>query len=82
MSYIKRCKEVNIIINAIVHERFDDAIVDARKVDKFLLTTIKSEIELSNEMPLLGVPVTVKESIAVKGNCTIIFFTSLNNIYY
>ncbi|XP_044011296.1 fatty-acid amide hydrolase 2-like isoform X2 [Aphidius gifuensis] len=67
MSYIKRCKEVNVIINAIVDERFDDAIVDARKVDKFLLTTIKSEIELNNEMPLLGVPVTVKESIAVKG---------------
>lgn len=67
MIYIKRCKEVNPVINAIVHDRYDGAIIDACEVDIFLASSMKSEAELCHEMPLLGVPVTVKESIAVKG---------------
>ncbi|XP_029052215.1 fatty-acid amide hydrolase 2-A-like isoform X1 [Osmia bicornis bicornis] len=66
-AYVKRCKDVNPILNAIVVSRFDAAIQEARKVDEFLLSSRKSEEELAREMPLLGVPMTVKESIAVQG---------------
>lgn len=65
--YIQRCKEVNPILNAIVESRFEAAISEARKVDEFLAWTTKTEGELECEMPLLGVPITVKESIAVQG---------------
>ncbi|XP_076687200.1 fatty-acid amide hydrolase 2-B-like isoform X1 [Andrena cerasifolii] len=65
--YIQRCKEVNPILNAIVESRFEAAISEARKVDEFLAWTTKTEEELECEMPLLGVPITVKESIAVQG---------------
>ncbi|XP_076239327.1 fatty-acid amide hydrolase 2-A-like isoform X2 [Calliopsis andreniformis] len=65
--YIDRCKVVNPIVNAIVESRFDAAIQEARKVDDFLTWTTKTEEELERDVPLLGVPMTVKESIAVKG---------------
>lgn len=66
-AYVDRCKDVNPIVNAIVDARFDDAIQEARKVDDFLELTKKTEEELEREVPLLGVPMTVKESLAVKG---------------
>lgn len=58
---------MNPILNAIVDSRFDAAIQEARKVDEFLLWSRKTEEEMAREMPLLGVPMTVKESIAVQG---------------
>ncbi|KOC60847.1 Fatty-acid amide hydrolase 2 [Habropoda laboriosa] len=66
-AYIERCEDVNPVLNAIVESRFDAAIQEARKVDEFLAWTTKTEDELAQEMPLLGVPITVKESIAVQG---------------
>ncbi|XP_076754815.1 fatty-acid amide hydrolase 2-B-like [Xylocopa sonorina] len=66
-TFIERCKEVNPILNAIVENRFDAAIEEARKVDEFMAHTTKTEAEIAEEKPLLGVPVTVKESVAVKG---------------
>ncbi|CAK9797460.1 Fatty-acid amide hydrolase 2 [Anthophora plagiata] len=66
-AYIERCQDVNPILNAIVESRFDAAIQEARKVDEFLAWTRKTEEELAHEMPLLGIPITVKESIAVQG---------------
>ncbi|CAL7952048.1 unnamed protein product [Xylocopa violacea] len=66
-AFIERCKEVNPLLNAIVEDRFDIAIEEARTVDEFMAHTTKTEEELAQEMPLLGVPVTVKESIAVEG---------------
>ncbi|XP_015589793.1 fatty-acid amide hydrolase 2 isoform X2 [Cephus cinctus] len=66
-AYIDRCKEVNPVVNAIVQTRFDDALEEARKVDFSLEANGKNKEELSRETPLLGIPVTVKESIAVRG---------------
>ncbi|KAL0132901.1 hypothetical protein PUN28_000555 [Cardiocondyla obscurior] len=65
-AYVKRCKEVNPSINAIVEDRFDLAIQEARKVDIFLQSTTLDEEKIANEKPLLGLPVTIKESIAVQ----------------
>ncbi|XP_076642846.1 fatty-acid amide hydrolase 2-like isoform X1 [Halictus rubicundus] len=66
-AYIERCKDVNPMLNAIVDTRYDSAIEEARKVDEFLSVTTKTEAEVAHDLPLLGVPMTVKESIAVQG---------------
>ncbi|GFX47874.1 fatty-acid amide hydrolase 2 [Trichonephila clavipes] len=66
-AYINRIKQVQPLVNAIVDERFSEAIQEAREVDEFLKETLKTEDELAEEKPFLGVPVTIKEAIAVKG---------------
>lgn len=48
-----------------IDERFDDAIEEAQKADKMCLEM--STLYLIKNYPLLGVPFTVKGSIAVKG---------------
>ncbi|KAI4479260.1 hypothetical protein M0802_014418, partial [Mischocyttarus mexicanus] len=65
-AFITRCREVNPILNAIVENNFEKAIIQARIVDQFLKETNVNEMTLEQDMPLLGVPVTVKSSIAVK----------------
>lgn len=66
-TYIERIKEVNPIINAVAEERFDLAINEAKSVDTFLKTTKKHVEEILIETPLLGVPISVKQSVAVAG---------------
>ncbi|EGI66814.1 PREDICTED: fatty-acid amide hydrolase 2-A-like [Acromyrmex echinatior] len=67
VTYVERCKKVNPLINAIVEDRFDAAIQEAREIDNFLQSTIIDETKIANEKPLLGLPITIKESIAVQG---------------
>lgn len=64
-EYIKRIREVEPFLNAVVENRFDDAIKDAKRADKIIEEA--SLIYIIENYPLLGVPFTVKESIAVKG---------------
>lgn len=52
-------------MNAVVENRFDDAIKDAKRADKIIEEA--SLIYIIENYPLLGVPFTVKESIGVKG---------------
>ncbi|GJQ74763.1 hypothetical protein Trydic_g21609 [Trypoxylus dichotomus] len=66
-AYIERIKEVNPIINAVVQERFSDALKDAEKVDKIISNNEFSEDYIAKKFPLLGVPLTVKESCQLKG---------------
>ncbi|XP_022908574.2 fatty-acid amide hydrolase 2-B-like [Onthophagus taurus] len=66
-TYINRIKEVNPILNAIVQERFDAALTDAINVDKFLSETMLNENELKCNYPLLGLPITIKETVGLKG---------------
>ncbi|XP_011336494.2 fatty-acid amide hydrolase 2 [Ooceraea biroi] len=70
-AYVARCKEVNPLINAIVEDRFEAAVREAREIDIFLGSTTMDEASIASEKPLLGLPITVKESIAVQGmsNC-------------
>ncbi|KAL1417546.1 hypothetical protein MTO96_026765 [Rhipicephalus appendiculatus] len=66
-AYIKRIRQVQPIINAVVEERFEDALKDAEEVDRLVASGTMNANELSKEKPLLGLPFTVKNSIAVKG---------------
>lgn len=66
-AYIDRCKEVNPYVNAIVEPRYDAALREARSIDKMIASSQRSPEELQHEYPLLGLPLTVKESIAVEG---------------
>lgn len=66
-AYVERCVAVNPVLNAIVDQRYDKAIEEAREVDEFLASTPITEEELAHKKPLFGVPITVKESFAVKG---------------
>lgn len=66
-AYINRVKDVNPLLNAVVQDRFEDALREAQEVDAFLTTDGLDKEELLKTKPLLGVPLTVKESIAVKG---------------
>lgn len=65
-AYVQRVKLVNPLINAVVEDRFMAALVDADRADK--LAQQLTQVQLIQEYPLLGVPFTVKESIATKGN--------------
>uniref|UniRef100_A0A0C9RJ59 FAAH2_2 protein n=1 Tax=Fopius arisanus TaxID=64838 RepID=A0A0C9RJ59_9HYME len=66
-AYIERIKEVNPFINAVVDERYEDAIKDARNCDKILENGEISIDKITRTKPLFGVPFTVKESCGVKG---------------
>ncbi|GFW63132.1 fatty-acid amide hydrolase 2 [Trichonephila clavipes] len=66
-AYIERAKAVHSFINAAVDERFDDALKDAKNIDKFLDSKTKSEEEIAKDTPLLGIPFSCKETIGVTG---------------
>ncbi|KAF5302452.1 hypothetical protein FQR65_LT08542 [Abscondita terminalis] len=66
-AYIERIKEVNPIVNAVVEDRFDVAIEEARMYDKMLSEQKYTNNDLKLKYPLLGIPITVKESIGVNG---------------
>lgn len=75
-AYIERIKEVNSIINSVVDQRFEDALQEARNIDIFIQSTTRSKEQLEKELPFLGIPISVKESLAVKGYVLFIFFLS------
>ncbi|XP_055618663.1 fatty-acid amide hydrolase 2-like [Toxorhynchites rutilus septentrionalis] len=64
-AYIDRIREVNPLINAVVEERFEAAIEEAKKSDDMIANM--QTIWLIKNYPLLGVPFTVKESCMLKG---------------
>lgn len=66
-AYVDRCKEVNPLLNAIVEERYEEALKEAREIDEQIQSGLKSVDEMKRETPLLGLPLTVKESIKVAG---------------
>src|SRR5690625_4722860 len=57
-TYIEHIKRVNPMINAIVEDRFSDALEEAREKDKNFPAD-------PSKYPLYGVPITVKESFDV-----------------
>lgn len=59
--------EVNPLLNAIVEDRFEAALVEARNIDVEIERGFRTVEQMEKETPLLGIPITVKESIAVKG---------------
>lgn len=67
LAYVERIREVNPLLNAISNDRFGEALDEARKIDEILSGESNEEREGLLKKPLLGVPVTVKESIACRG---------------
>ncbi|XP_071649065.1 fatty-acid amide hydrolase 2-like isoform X1 [Temnothorax longispinosus] len=66
-AYVTRIKEVDPFLNAVVDNRFLDAIIEAKTCDQQLKEG-KFDVEtLEKEKPLYGVPITIKESCALKG---------------
>uniref|UniRef100_A0A182W2W7 Amidase domain-containing protein n=1 Tax=Anopheles minimus TaxID=112268 RepID=A0A182W2W7_9DIPT len=69
-AYVLRIREVNPLINAVVEERFEDALAEATEADERVAACGVDEQALqalATAHPLLGVPITVKESCSVKG---------------
>lgn len=53
---------------SVVQDRFEEALKAADQVDDVIRKASESEIEeIFGKMPLLGLPFTVKENLAVKG---------------
>ncbi|MGM8211971.1 amidase [Virgibacillus sp. W0430] len=59
-TFVNHIKKVNPYVNAVVEDRFTEAFVEAKQIDKQNKQAIKDK-------PLLGVPISVKESFHVKG---------------
>lgn len=68
-AYVERIKQVNPLINAVVEDRFETALQEAKQVDLDVAAAHQQGtlLELALQKPLLGVPLTVKESCCVKG---------------
>lgn len=73
-AYIKRIQQVNPFINAVVADRFEAAMSEAMEADQMIeeeilrlrSAGIPDPIAFPNR-PMLGIPITVKESLAVTG---------------
>ncbi|CAG9765176.1 unnamed protein product [Ceutorhynchus assimilis] len=65
-AFIDRIHEVNPIINALVDERFNEALKEAEKIDEDIASGTIMEVDFQ-EKPFLGVPFTSKESTACEG---------------
>ncbi|XP_068443603.1 fatty-acid amide hydrolase 2-B [Clinocottus analis] len=66
-AYIDRIQEVNPFLNAVIKDRFDAALQEASQVDKLIEEETGGEEVLEDRLPLLGVPLSVKESFALQG---------------
>ncbi|KRX86803.1 Fatty-acid amide hydrolase 2-A, partial [Trichinella pseudospiralis] len=66
-AYIGRICAINPFLNVMVEHRFATALMEARKIDDMIR---QHQLPNKDVKPLLGVPITVKESIAVEGMCT------------
>ncbi|XP_046673794.1 fatty-acid amide hydrolase 2-A-like [Homalodisca vitripennis] len=65
--YIFRCRRVDMKLNAVVENRYAAAVEEAEKVDALIASNTKTIKELEEELPLLGVPISVKECCKLKG---------------
>lgn len=81
-AYVEHAENVNKITNAIVEQRFQNALQEAIEVDKKLKESTKSAAEMEAETPLLGVPVSIKESIMVEGILAIKFFLDIHIVIF
>ena len=67
--HIARVTQVAPLLNAVIADRFSDALAEARQLDKDLDENNGDEKFSEKNMPFLGVPLSVKESFFVTGNC-------------
>lgn len=58
---------MNPLLNCVVDERFDDALQEAANADKLIESNEYTTDQLRELKPFLGVPISTKDCIAVKG---------------
>lgn len=62
---------MNPYLNAVIEDRFVEALKDARRADNMIEIVVPEQrAPLFSRYPLLGLPFTVKESCALKGECS------------
>ncbi|XP_017574263.1 fatty-acid amide hydrolase 2-B [Pygocentrus nattereri] len=66
-AYIDRIQEVNTLLNAVIKDRFSAALSEAAHVDRLIDEETGGEEALADRLPLLGVPLSVKESFFLQG---------------
>lgn len=66
-TFIDRIEEVNPLLNSVVDQRFSEALKDAEEADKLIASGVWTEEELAEKKPFLGVPISTKDCIQVKG---------------
>ncbi|XP_033113290.1 fatty-acid amide hydrolase 2-A-like [Anneissia japonica] len=66
-AYISRIQTINPDLNAIVADRFEGALEEARKIDEILDAPELDEMYSEKNAPFLGVPLSVKEAFACIG---------------
>ncbi|XP_053368200.1 fatty-acid amide hydrolase 2-B [Clarias gariepinus] len=66
-AYIDRIQQVNPLLNAVVKDRFSAALAEAANVDRLIEEETGGEEALADRLPLLGVPLSVKESFFLQG---------------
>ncbi|MGH2843668.1 MAG: amidase, partial [Solirubrobacteraceae bacterium] len=66
-AHVQRLRATHARINAVVAERYDDALTQARACDHRIAGGALRGAPADDLPPLFGVPFTVKESIAVRG---------------
>lgn len=67
IAFIKRIKQVNPLLNAVVDQRYKEALAEAAVADELIASNKFTVQELRDSKPFLGVPITNKESLRVKG---------------
>ena len=73
---IDRILELQPTLNAMVDQRFKQALEDARRVDRIIGSLQKHPPafqELAIESPFLGVPFTTKDGLKVQGAINILY---------
>ncbi|XP_063596990.1 fatty-acid amide hydrolase 2-B-like [Penaeus indicus] len=70
-AYVTRISDVNPLLNAVAQENFQSALLEAKRVDERLSQGFKdgslTKEYLKENQPFLGVPFTVKETVAAAG---------------
>lgn len=66
-AFIDRIKEVNPLLNCVVDNRFDDALKEAAAADALIASGEHTLAELERDKPFLGVPISTKDCLSVKG---------------
>ncbi|GFT90885.1 fatty-acid amide hydrolase 2-A [Nephila pilipes] len=70
-AYINRIRTVDPYVNATVNRCFEQALREALEADSLIASGRYTKEQLAKEKPLLGVPLTVKTFLRVKGECNI-----------
>lgn len=67
-SFIDRAKLVNPLLNCLADERFDEALKEAAEADELIASGKYTADELKELKPFLGVPISTKDNLKIKGN--------------